>query len=289
MEISQRIDDLMGNLTAGERKAATVLKADYPFTGLLTVAEFAKRAKVSSQTILRLAAKLGFGGYNDFQQTLINELKEGYKSPVTLREKQGGGEAGDSFFANLAESSIRAIRETQSFISDEQLEIIVGILSEQKRSVYLLGGRISDTLAFYLSSHMKHIRPKVYKVPKDDEEWPDYLLRMGKNDIVFISDFRRYQADLAWFAEQAADRGALIILLTDRWISPVSRYSTHVLPVVTDVDTPWDTSITALLLIETLINKVAEINWPKTRTRIEKWDALRLPKGIQSLEDEDTI
>ncbi|MEM7170971.1 MAG: MurR/RpiR family transcriptional regulator [Pseudomonadota bacterium] len=284
MPLSERIDERLGTLTAGERKAATALKADYPFTGLLTVAEFAKRANVSSQTILRLASKLGFQGYSQFQQTLIGELKEGYQSPVTLREKRGDGKGAGSFFAGLVESAVRAAEETASFISDAQLEIIVALLSDQKRGVHLLGGRITDTLASYLARHMKQIRPKVYKVPTDHEEWPDYLLRLGRNDVVFMVDVRRYQADLDWFAEQAAASGAHIILLTDRWISPISRHSTHVLPVIIDVGTPWDTSVTALLLIEALINKVAEADWPKTRSRIERWDSVRFSPGVATLD-----
>ena len=94
MRLDERMRKLMNALTSSERKVAVALLADYPFAGLLTVAELAKRANVSNQSVLRLAAKLGFDGYGEFQKMLINEIKEGYQSPIILRETRGGAAVG---------------------------------------------------------------------------------------------------------------------------------------------------------------------------------------------------
>lgn len=277
MNVDQAVRNSMNTLTSAERKVATALLTDYPFAGLMTVAELGKRANVSGQTILRLTSKLGFDGYSNFQQALIGEIKEGYHSPVLLREIRGDRDAGDAFLANLTDSTIKAIRETAALVSEEHLNAVSVLLSDQRRSISLLGGRMSDALASYFFRHLRQIRPKVYKVPSYQEEWPEYLLRMGRNDVVVMIDFRRYQPDLLQFAERAVgERGAQIILITDKWLSPIAKHSSHIIPSAIDVGTPWDTGITALLLIEALINRVSESDWPKTRKRIENWDAIRV-------------
>ncbi len=288
MSIDGKLRELMGAITSAERKVATALFADYPFAGLLTVAELSNRANVSSQTVLRLASKLGFDGYSDFQQAFIGEIKEGYHSPVILRETRGDGDSGDAFLSNLGESSIVAIRETAAMISDEQLDVISDLLSDQRRSIFFLGGRITFCLASYFFLHLRQIRPKTHMIPNSQEDWPEHLLRMTRNDIVLMFDFRRYQPDLFFFAERAAhDQKAKIVLITDKWISPIAKHSSHILPCAIDVGTPWDTGISALLLVEGLINKVSESNWPKTRKRIEKWDTFRISStNLQTEEDQ---
>ncbi len=288
MNLGDTIRNSMSSFTAAERKAATALLADYPFAGLLTLAELAKRSHVSSQTILRLGSKLGFDGFGELQKTLLGELKESYQSPIILHDRRGDGKTGDAFLANLAEASIEAMRRTVALVPDEQLDAVSALLSDQRRSIFLLGGRATDSLALYLFFHLRQIRPKVYKVPRSPEEWPEYLLRIRKNDIVIMIDYRRYQVDLQTFAKCAArDRGAQIVLITDTWLSPIAKHSTHVLPSVIDVGTPWDTGTSAMLLIEGLISKVSEVDWPRTRKRIEAWEALRMQPSVSERESED--
>src|SRR4029078_13659607 len=61
-------------LTPSEHKLANALLADYPVAGLSSITEFAKAAKVSTPTALRLAKKLGFAGFPSFQAALRDEV-----------------------------------------------------------------------------------------------------------------------------------------------------------------------------------------------------------------------
>ncbi len=282
MNLEKKLQNLVGNFTASERKVATALLADYPFAGLLTVVELAKRAKVSAQTILRLTSKLGFHGYAEFQRALIGEIKEGYHSPVILHETLKKSGKGGSALADLADSAIGALKETVNSIPESPFDNVCQLVSDRSRSIYLIGGRMTDTIATYLFLHLRQIRPKVYKIPTHPEEWPEYVLRMSKKDVVIFLDYRRYQPDLETLAAQTSrERGAQNILITDKWLSPVSKHSVEILPAATDIDTPWDTGITAMLIVEAIINSVSDKDWTTTRKRIEKWDALRLSSSKQ--------
>ena len=276
MALENRIRDQMGELTAAERKVATAMLADYPFAGLLTLAELANRAKASSQTILRLTTKLGFQGYGDFQRAVIGEIKESYHSPLILHEAFGQPRGNNVFLSNLTDATIRAVSDTVQSLPEKQFMAICALLADRKRSIFLIGGRISHAIAIFLFRHLCQVRPKVYLVSEQEEDWPDSLLRMSRNDMVIVIDYRRYQPNMERFAERAVqDRGAKIVLFTDKWLSPVSKYAAHTIPVAIDVGTPWDTSLPLLLLVEAIINLVSENDWAATRKRIEQWDELR--------------
>ena len=58
--IAELIADRIDAMPAGERRAAQTLVANYPLIGLKTVADFSAQAGVSSPTILRFVARLGF-------------------------------------------------------------------------------------------------------------------------------------------------------------------------------------------------------------------------------------
>jgi DNA-binding MurR/RpiR family transcriptional regulator len=65
----------VGELTPSERRAAHALLSNYPFAGLETVSQFAKRAGVSAPSILRFVARFGFDAYADFQLRLKQDWK----------------------------------------------------------------------------------------------------------------------------------------------------------------------------------------------------------------------
>src|SRR5690606_25981775 len=117
----------------------------------------------------------------------------------------------------------------------------------------------------------------VHKLSADPESWPEYLLRMKSKDILFVVDFRRYQPSLLRLAARASgDRGASVILMTDKWMSPISRHATEMIASPIESGTVWDSYVASLALIEAMLIRVAERDWDKTRKRISRWDDLRL-------------
>ena len=81
--IAELIADRIDTMPAGERRAAQTLIANYPLIGLKTVAEFSQQAGVSSPTILRFVARLGFQNYPEFQSALQDELAAQLQSPAS--------------------------------------------------------------------------------------------------------------------------------------------------------------------------------------------------------------
>ena len=274
MLIRDRIEANAERMTASERKLAATLLADYPYNGLNSIQKLAEHAEVSPPSISRFVAKIGLPGYQEFQDQLMTELKEGQRSPVDVHQ-QGrtikGGYLSDFMSRATSQMSVSA-----DAITESQFDRICELLVNPKNDVYVLGGRISNTIAQHISFHLRQSRSGVYHLPDNSEEWPEYLLRMKQGDVLFLVDFRRYQSALEDLASKAVERvGAKVILMTDKWMSPISSHAAEILPVHIESGTLWDTYAPALSIAEAIVTRIAEDNFDATSARIEAWDALR--------------
>ena len=271
--ISELIADRLDAMPGGERRAAHALVANYPLIGLRTVADFAQAAGVSSPTILRFVARLGFQNYPEFQTALQHELAAQLQSPASRAAGQQSSRSGDAFPG--VEAALENIRETFRHVSPRQIAEIVTLLSNHRSKAFLIGGRFTDPIARYMAAHMTIIRPNVFHVAGQESNWRDQLIDMGKRDVLLIFDIRRYQDSLIRFAEKAHGRGVHIILFTDQWLSPIARFARHVLAGRTSAPSPWDSSAALFVVAETLIGELTRSLESGSAHRIREMENLR--------------
>ena len=271
--IAELIADRIGAMPAGERRAAQTLIANYPMIGLKTVAEFSHAAGVSSPTILRFVARLGFHHYPEFQSALQEELAAQLQSPASRTTFPHALK--DSAVSPMLEATLDNMRETFRHLSDAQLDEIAARLSDRRGHVYLLGGRFTDPLARYMAAHLAIIRPNVFHLAGQESIWRDRLIDMGKRDVLLIFDIRRYQESLISLAEKAHGRGVQIVLFTDQWLSPVARFARHVIAGRTAVPSAWDSSASLFVVTEALIGAVTRQLEADTARRLQEMERLR--------------
>ena len=275
MTVQDKVRANLSSLTAGQVKLANALLADYPFAGLQPIQQLADATGVSPPSISRFVNRLGFAGFVDFQHALIEELREGSRSPRDLHSLSGEG-AGAYFLKSFTQRAAELLEQLPQTITQQQLDSVAALLGDPARNIYVRGGRISDTLARFLSLHLRQTRPGIHHLADDPELWPDALLRMRRRDVAVLFDFRRYQPSLERLAAAIShERRAQVVLITDKWQSPAARYCSHVVALPTEIGTAWDTGTGALALIEALVVIVSEQDWPSTEKRIKGWDALR--------------
>ena len=274
--IAEYVRASAGRLTAQERKAAQTLLMNYPTAGLAPVAEFAERAGVSAPTVLRFVAKLGFLGYPDFQRKLREELEAQLASPLAKPARETGPRSPQRPLIDpFSEAAVANLQGTFRYLSEDDFSAIVELLCDRRRSVHLLGGRFTDALARYLAAHLSLVRPDVRHVPSGIGVWRDRLLDIRRRDVVFVFDIRRYQEDVIAFARDASARGAEMVLVTDQWISPLSRQAKHVLACRVAAPSRWDSSVALLAVVEALTAAATERLGEFARKRIEELERLR--------------
>ncbi|MEM1161994.1 MAG: MurR/RpiR family transcriptional regulator [Pseudomonadota bacterium] len=278
MSVRSRIEQHSGSLTQTERKLAAALLSDYPYAGLAPIQELAERADVSPPSISRFVVKVGLSGYAEMQRHLLTELRHGTLSPVQIHEASGTIESG--YLGEFLSRTAAQVKSAATAITEAQFDRICALVGDRKRGLYLIGGRVSDNLARHLAFHMGQARPGVVHLPRDPETWPEYLLRMRPGDVFLAFDFRRYEAQLTTLARRAAtDRRAQVVVVTDKWLSPINRTAAEVLAVPIETGTIWDSYAAAMAVTEAIAARVANEDWENVRARIEAWDATRDVNG----------
>lgn len=274
--VAELIHRCLDRLTPTERKPARLLLANYPVVGLEPLASFARRAEVSHPTILRFIAKLGYAGYAEFQAELRSELEARLKSPLAKRRAVAakGGEDED-FLARYAETACENIRQSVASLPRSVFEGALELLEDERNTLYLLGGRFTDSVAEYAYMHLRVLRPRVHHVNGPPVSWCEYVLDMDRRAVLIVFDMRRYQDDLVRFAEEAVERGTRIILVTDNWLSPIAAYAEHVLVARIEVPSNWDSVVAMMTVMEALIAALNDRQWPRLEGRIRELERMR--------------
>ncbi|MFI5409301.1 MurR/RpiR family transcriptional regulator [Kaistia sp. UC242_56] len=269
--LADRVTASMASLSEAERRAARALLARYPTTGMETVALFAERAKVSAPTILRFVAKLGFAGYADFRRALREEMEAQAEYPLTRPHADGTSTA----FSAFTRSLVTTVENSLAMVSQADMEKLTDLLIDERREIFLLGGDFTDPAARHLEFHLRKMRSRVRLFSQSLPRRADELADIRKRDVVILFDIRRYQLDTIRTAEIAKERGAVVALFTDRWMSDVAQVADIVIRAQVDLPSPWDSLIGLIALVETLALSIDARQWPIGRSRFEAIEQVR--------------
>ncbi|MER6046686.1 MurR/RpiR family transcriptional regulator [Streptomyces sp. NPDC001793] len=245
--VLSRLEAAYPKLPRGERAVARVILDDYPFAALESLRTLADRAGVSPPTASRLVDRLGFDSFTEFQTS----VRTGAQDQSRLRE-----------FAAQAPDPGSAARELQDGLSSALAALNTPLLDSAAdtlvaaRSVWALGGPLSELAADYLVRQLGALRPGVRLVPGPAHEQARSLLDMTSQDLVVAYDFRRYSARTAAFARAARGRGARLLLVTDAWKSPLADDAQTLIPLPREAAGPiapltHQIAVTELLLVAT--------------------------------------
>lgn len=267
--IADRLQVRLDTLTRAERQLAHSILENYPVSGLGPITSVAENAKVSTPTVARMVQKLGFKGYAEFQTVLREELKAKISGPIAKRATWAGAAPDGHILNRFTEAVIGNIRHSLSQIDIQTFDDSCAFLADLDRSIYVVGGRITRSLADYFFLHMQVARPDVTHIQSISNAWPHYLLDVKEGDVLVIFDVRRYENSTLKLAEMAAERGAKIVLFTDQWCSPINKFADCCFSSRIVVPSAWDSNVTVLLLLETVIAEVQEQTWPITKERMQ--------------------
>ncbi|KPA23669.1 DNA-binding transcriptional regulator HexR [Shimia sp. SK013] len=272
--ISDRIHEKRDELTRAERQLADSILENYPASGLGPLASLASEAKVSVPTVARMVQKLGFKGYPEFQAELREELKATARDPVAKHDAWAEGVPSGHMLNRFTDAVMDNIRNTLGQIDPALFDEACEMVAATERRLYIVGGRITHTLAEYLFLHMQMIRSEVVHIQSTSNGWPHYLLDVKEGDVFVIFDMRRYENNTLKLAEIAHQKGAKLILFTDQWRSPVHRLASISFSSRIVVPSAWDSISATLLLTEAMVSTVQNLCWGDTKDRAEELEAL---------------
>lgn len=272
--VSDVINARFETLTRAEKQLAKSLLDNYPVSGLGSITTVAENARVSTPTVARMVQKLGYKGYPDFQAHLHQEVEATISNPLTKHDRWAAKVPGTHILNRFADAIMGNLRQTLSDIDVVTFDSVAALLSERKRGLYFVGGRITGSLAEYFFTHMQVIRPNTTLLSSNSSTWPQYVLNMNPGDLIVIFDIRRYEQEMVNLAAAARRRGAEIIVFTDQWATPAAKHAKHTFRVQIEAPSAWDSSVVTLFIVEALIEAVQSSTWDETSERMKTLEGL---------------
>ena len=268
--ISERVRRVRNELAPAETRVVEALLHDYPMSGLGSVGDLAAAAGVSAPTVLRLVAKLGFGGYPEFREHLRGEVAARLFSPVEAYPRAAGS-AGD-LLATAEQRYAEAVHATFRGLDLAETERAVAALCDPAATVLVAGGRFSGILATHLAAYLQILRPGVEEVPPEPGRRARALLSVDAATVLVVFDYRRHQPDTVEFGRHARARGARVVLLCDPFLSPLAPDADVLLTTSVAGPPPFDSAAGALMAVEMLIGAVAERLGASARERLTDFE-----------------
>ncbi len=272
--VESRLRTALPDLTRTERKLATHVLRHYPVAALGSITALAKAADVSTPTVVRLAQKLGFKGYPDCQSAVRGEVEAMLLSPLAKHERWAGGVPETHILNRFADAVLGNLQATFAQIDHAEFDAASALLADPARRVFVKGGRITHAVADYAVTMLKVVRPEVQLLSDIANTWPPALLDMAAGDVLLVFDIRRYDPSLSQLVELAAEQGAVVILITDRWMSPACAHAAHTFACEIEAPSAWDSTVTVTVLVETLLAAVQNLTRDQTETRLKRLEDL---------------
>jgi DNA-binding MurR/RpiR family transcriptional regulator len=264
----------MGSMTAAERRVARALLASYPAAGLDSAGSLAATAQTSAATVVRLVQKLGFDGFPGFQTTLRAELSSRRVGPIDRAAVAPPGDAREKILHDLSQALSDLAATVSATVPPTEFAAAVRLLADNRRTIWLLGGRASQPLAVYIAAHLSRFRSGVSVLPRYAGGHDAVLVDANRRTVLVAFDFRRYEQETVEVAALATERGAKVIVVTDTLMSPATASAEVVLPVAVEVPSPFDSSVGGLVLAEALLEAVLMEMGPTAVERMRRWDQL---------------
>ncbi|WP_146585906.1 MurR/RpiR family transcriptional regulator [Puniceibacterium confluentis] len=263
------------NLPRGLRMAAKYV-VDHPSDfGLDPIRESAKKIGVSTYTLVRLAERLGFGGYDEmrepFRQALVSAAAE--EKPEWIDGLREQGVLG-IVQAEASANEMAIVRRTLEGQKAAQMQRIVAMLSEAS-TVYLTAVRASYALAYYLHYVGRMALPSLQLIPRHMNSAIDELHSAQPGDVVIAITFTPYSRETIEACGFARRKGLKLIMISDSEIvSPDFRADETLIASVLSTY-HFGCYAGAMALIDTLIAMLVARGGEAAQTRITSYEDLR--------------
>ena len=223
MGVVERIMTHADRLTSTERKIAEVLAGEPQTIAFGTVAQVADRAGTSGPSVVRLAVKLGYGGFVDLQSDVQSELAS-QLGPAHDRIRQ---RPPTDLLARAQEAEQDNVFSTLRAVVLETLEAAANRLADRRHRVWVLAGEVTGPVAAVFAGQVGQLRDGVTQVSGSEVAVSRSLAGLEVADTLVVIDIRRYERSLVSTTRLARERGAAVIAMTDSPLSPLAAGAEH--------------------------------------------------------------
>ena len=200
-----------------QMKTAAKYVVDHPSAfGLDSIRETARKAKVSTYTLVNMAKTLGFPTYEALRKPYRHALTSKVSSetdPDWLSSVRTQSAAG-AVYADAAQNALSIMSHSLERQSLDELEKIAALLFSA-RTVYLTAVRSSYAVAYYLHYVGRMALPTMQLIPRHRNSAIDDLNDADASDVMIAITVTPYSRETIEACAFAKKKGVKLILITD--------------------------------------------------------------------------
>lgn len=251
-------------------KAATVvdvLRSQPRVASYASTAEVARLAGANVATVTRTAQALGFSGWPALQQELRARYLSSLSAPEVAAEHANVGTPfNDSLRRDLDALSVLVRR-----LPRERVDAVVAALAAAGRTVVAAAGSYAAVGTALV--HNGRLAGYDLHLAVDEADLANSVARLGPGDVLVVVSFWRLYESAVRAAEQAHERGATVVALTDSASSTLARLADHLLVVPAEGVAFFPSLTCGIAVAHALVAQLASAHPERTRESIEAAEA----------------
>lgn len=252
MDVAERIRARGATLTAAERRVAAAILEAPQAVGFGTVADLARSASVGAASVVRLAAKLGYDGYSDLQESIQRDLTRQLRPAAERIREDVDERRTEHLTAELAN-----VRSSIEAADDADVRTVVARLADLERPVAILSGDASSGVARQFVAQLQQLRAGVSVLEGSSVAVQRDVAVLPANATAVVIDLRRYERWVLDAHRALHDRGVWTVGVTDSMLSPIAASAEVTFVVTAGAVGPFDSHVGTLSLLNLLGNGVA--------------------------------
>jgi len=229
-------------------------------TAVSSISELAGRCQVNASTLTRLAKKLGYAGFNEFQslfRSSVTEQEQHFYSQHV--ERLFGDEGNGDLLENFHKIVVESMKNQNKFLRqlDPQVVREVVRLLAHAPQVRLYAERQLYALTSFLGYGLGLIRDQVVQL-ESRNGMAGPLSTLGDRDVLVVASCHPYTRNVVETARVVRGRGVKVVAITDYLSSPLAACADYSFYIPHESSYLINSMAAYIVFVEGLINSVAK-------------------------------
>ena len=270
-----KIGKQVNQMTKSQKKVANYLLFNMDKLLFFTADELAKAANVSTATVVRFARELDFEGYTDMQKAARLRFHDREEEPEDLPQSSPEEDSSEYLLEKSYRQDIQNLKRTFQDLSREDLERACTLLKTSRR-VYLVGMRISRSMATYAYINWGMLRKGVHLIHNEGLDYAEELIEINSEDLIVAFWAPRYNRATYQMLSHAKRQKASVLLITNREFNlTMEEGDFDVILRCCMENSSYQSSFVAPVTLVNYLTRQLELEFSKDiAARLANWDSL---------------
>ncbi len=269
--IDERILLAFDQLTASQRRLASVVMELKGSLSSFAANEIAERAGTSQATAVRFFRRLGYESYADLRREARQSA--GWASPLYQISGSGHVRGASGDFALHIAQDLKNLTQTADSIPKESLDAAVSMLAGARR-ILIIGYRNSAVLGAYARNLLSLLHDDVVLLPCAGMSVAETLLGLHAGDVLLAIGFRRRPVALNAVLRAAREASAGVLLVTDPTAIGSAKLADLTLRCTIRSAGPFDSYAAGMSLINYLCSRITDEGGEAIVERLRRFEDL---------------